>query len=125
MRLLSLLLLVPLLSCDRDWDDDGGEECFLEVLNCDDETWLLFLDGDNAGTLAPGSDIETLPGLERLESCGEDEYSGASHNLDIRTNANQPGAATTFRYDFCSSVVVAGGELHVDCEHFYCSYWAD
>ncbi len=127
-----MLVSLLLLSCGRldvdasltlgDGSDD--ETCFLEVLNCDETAYLVFLDGESVGTLAPGDEIETVPGLERLESCSTDEFSGLAHNLDIRTNANQPGAATTFQYDHCASVIVSGGELHVDCEHMYCSYWS-
>lgn len=99
-------------------------DCYLEVLSCDADVYLVYLDGQNVGTLPPGDAIETVPGLERLEACDTQEHGGAGHNGDIRTNANQPGASATFRYDTCASVVVTGGERVVDCEPMYCSYWA-
>jgi hypothetical protein len=115
------LVLFALVACGKDKDN---QECFLEVLNCDDQVYLVYLDGDNAGTLTEGDDIETVPGLERLVLCEDQEYSGSSHNLDVRYNSNNPQASVTFRYDTCSSLIVANGQVNVDCDHMYCSYWS-
>ncbi|GEM_PF-2697875 len=128
--LVWLGLLVPLGACDGDRDSPWGpvdeleEECFLEVLNCDDQVYLVYLDGENIGTLPPGDGIETVPGLERLEACDTLTWSGATHNLDIRTKSSQPLTAASFAYDDCSSMVVIDGQVIVDCEHVYCSYWS-
>ncbi len=127
---LTLLTLLTACDLDPDWGrsspyDEETNECLLEVLNCDEELYLVYLDGENIGTLAEGDPIETVPGIESIHECDDFEFEGTRHNLDIRRTANTPHASVNFQYSVCSSIVISGGELHVDCEHVYCSFWSE
>ena len=67
-----LLLLTALFSCQRDEDSTTGEIVFYTnaqaMLNCGPFDVVVYLNGDNAGTLSIPYVSDTLPNLQESDS---------------------------------------------------------